>query len=661
MSTLTLKSILVAALLTTSLAATFAQAPTPLLTQPADKLIAVLQSSADQKEKGDACRELSVLGTQAAVPALVALLADEKLNHMARYALETIPDPGVDKALRDQLGKLTGRPLVGVIGSLGVRRDVYAVKPLTGLLQNADADVAQAAARALGKIGTPAPAKAIQAALDTVPAANQVAFCEGLFRCAETLAAKGQRTEALAIYEKLRGLQPAPHQVRAGALRGAILANPKTAPALIREALRSEDFVLVAAAARAALETPGPAVTKAMTDDLKQLSADKQILVIQTLGKRGDVAALPFLSMLAKTGAAPVRLAAVRAVPELSRPSTAAASLLAELLADADREIAQAAQQGLAALPGAAADATVMKLLASTDTNQQVAGIEMAARRRMTVAVPALRKAAGSGDAQVRRAALVRLGDLADAGELPALLDLLLRAKGSEDLDAAEQALSAVCAKDKNPESCSDKVAGLLPSAPAAQQGVLLRVLARIGGASALKTVRAAVGSSDTAVHAVAIRALGDWRSFEAASDLLDLARSSPEVADKALCLRGVLRLAADADAPADQRLSLCRQAAALAQQTDEKKLLLGALGGLKNTESLALIVPYLDDAGAKAEASAATVAVAEELLKAGNAAAVAPKLIEPLQKAVQAAASENLVRRAKAQLQKAQDKAGGR
>ncbi len=660
MSTLTLKSILVAALFTTSLATVFAQNPTPLLTQPADKLIAVLQSSADQKAKVDACRQLSVIGTKAAVPTLVALLADEKLNHMARYALETIPDPGVDKALRDQLGKLTGRPLVGVIGSLGVRRDVYAVKPLTGLLQNADADVAQAAARALGKIGTPAAAKAIQGALDTVPAANQVAFCEGLFRCAETLAAKGQRKEALAIYEKLRGLQAAPHQVRAGALRGAILANPKTAPALIREALRSEDFVLVAAAARAALETPGTEVTKALTDDLKQLSSDKQILVIQALGKRGDPAALPFLSPLAKTGAQPVRLAAVRAVPELGRPSAAAASLLAELLADADREIAQTAQQGLAALPGSEADATVMKLLASTDANQQVAGIEMAARRRMPAAVPALLKAARSGDAQVRPAALKRLGDLAGAGELPALLDLLLRAKGSEDLDAAEQAVSAVCAKDKNPESCTDKVAGLLPSAPAAQKGALLRVLTSIGGASALKTVRAAVGSSDAEVHAAAIRALGDWKSVEAAPDLLDLAKSGND-SDKTLALRGVLRLAADADVPADRRLSLCQQAAALAQQTDEKKLLLGALSGIKSPESFALIVPYLDDAGAKEEASAATVAVAEELLKAGNAAAVAPKLIEPLQKAVQAAANENLARRAKAQLQKAQDKAGGK
>ena len=43
------------------------------------------------------------------------LLADDQLTDLARYALETIPDPSVDKALREALGKLDGRPLAGVI------------------------------------------------------------------------------------------------------------------------------------------------------------------------------------------------------------------------------------------------------------------------------------------------------------------------------------------------------------------------------------------------------------------------------------------------------------------------------------------------------------------------------------------------------------------
>src|SRR2546428_84476 len=130
-------------------------------------LLAVLKPNAGQKEKADACRELARKAGKEVVPVLAALLADEQLSHMARYALETIPDPSVNQALRAALTTLSGRQLVGVIGSLGVRRDANAVQPLSNLLTAPDPEVAQAAARALGFIGTPEAARALQITLAT--------------------------------------------------------------------------------------------------------------------------------------------------------------------------------------------------------------------------------------------------------------------------------------------------------------------------------------------------------------------------------------------------------------------------------------------------------------------------------------------------------------
>src|ERR1035438_876458 len=187
---LSIRPMLVAALAISCAATTFAQPATP---DQEKKLIAVLKSDAPQKEKADACRELARIGTKDAVAPLAALLADEKLSHMARYGLETIPDASVDKALRDAAAKLHGRQLVGVIGSLGVRRDAKAVNALAKLLHDSDNDVGQAAARALGRIGNPPAVKALQDALDGVSAANQLAFCEGLLRCAEMAEVKGDR------------------------------------------------------------------------------------------------------------------------------------------------------------------------------------------------------------------------------------------------------------------------------------------------------------------------------------------------------------------------------------------------------------------------------------------------------------------------------------
>jgi HEAT repeat protein len=195
------------------------------------KLISVLKSSASPKERADACLELARIGTKEAIAPLAALLGDEKIAHMARYALEPIQDPAVDEALRSALGRLKGRLLVGVIGSIGVRRDAKATQQLAALLKDKDADVAQAAARALGSLGTAAAAKALEDTLAMTPPANQSAIHEGLFRCAEALSARGERSAALAIYERLSQPQR-PAQVREGAARKARLIRQEEGPRL---------------------------------------------------------------------------------------------------------------------------------------------------------------------------------------------------------------------------------------------------------------------------------------------------------------------------------------------------------------------------------------------------------------------------------------------
>ena len=136
MSIPTLKLTLIAALLCSGVPSSFGQNAN---NEQEAKLIAVLTSNADATAKADACRDLARIGTPAAVPALAALLADDKLAHMARYGLETVPGPAVDDALRAPLGKLKGRLLAGVIGSIGVRHDVNAVGALAGLLKDHDA------------------------------------------------------------------------------------------------------------------------------------------------------------------------------------------------------------------------------------------------------------------------------------------------------------------------------------------------------------------------------------------------------------------------------------------------------------------------------------------------------------------------------------------
>ncbi len=637
----------------------FGQTVVPATKQQVDKLIAVLKSDAPIKEKTDACRLLALVGTKDAVAPLAALLGDEKLSHMARYGLEPIPDPAVDEALRDALGKLKGRPLVGVIGSIGVRRDAKAIKPLKTMLMQHDLDpeVTQAIVRALGKIGNLAAAEVLQTALAHAPDDNRVAVCEGLFRCAEALVSQGQRDDAIAIYDQMRELD-SPHQVRAGALRGAILTRRRGGLRLLRQYLRSDDYIMFSAAVQTAQEMTGALVTRALTADLNKLPADNQILVIQTLGKRADASASPALFALSRSGAKSVRIAAMRSMSEIGDAS--AVPVLVELLTDADSEVSQAAQESLAALPGREADAAVMTMLDSNQTSRRLTALELIGRRRM-LTFPALLKAASDTNREVRQAALRKVGELGGRVELPALLDLLMRFESSQDLDAVRQALSAVCAKADDSQSYTGRLASLLTQAKPAQKSILLRVLSTIGGTNALRAVRAAVDDPDAQVHTAAIRALGAWKTADAAPDLLALAKTASNRNDKTLCLRGYLSLAARPDLPVNQRLSMCRQVVGLIQRNAEKKLLLGALGSINSPDAFALIMPYLDDPATREEAGMASVAIAERLLKGRNAPKLAPKPIEALEKVVQVTANADLARRAKTLLRRAQGRGSRR
>ena len=175
-------------------------------------------------EKAKACRRLAVVGTKEAVPAAAALLTDPQLSHYGRYALEGIPDPAADDALRAALPKLKGLLLIGVINSIGQRRDAKALAPLTKLLNDSDAEVGRAAAAAIGRIPGPQAAKVLMEALGRAKGPVRMAVGDASLVSAEGLLAQGHRAEALALYNMLTAAD-VPKPVRLAAMHGIIGAE----------------------------------------------------------------------------------------------------------------------------------------------------------------------------------------------------------------------------------------------------------------------------------------------------------------------------------------------------------------------------------------------------------------------------------------------------
>lgn len=190
------------------------------------RLVAVLKTDVPRAAKDYVCRQLTIIGTAAAVPALAELLPNADCSHMARYALERIPAPEAAQALREALPKLEGKLKIGVIGSLGVRKDAASVPALIALLGDADPALVRSAALALGAIQAPEATRALAEAKPQSEA-GKIAVTDASLACADGLLAAGKKLEAMTIYKGFMGEQQ-PKHVRLAATRGMLACAGKS-------------------------------------------------------------------------------------------------------------------------------------------------------------------------------------------------------------------------------------------------------------------------------------------------------------------------------------------------------------------------------------------------------------------------------------------------
>lgn len=199
-----------------------------IATMDATALIRILtDGTSSEFQKAKACQRAGELGPKEAVPALSALLSDERLNTYARYGLEPIADPSADDALRAGLSKLKGNLLIGVINSIGKRKDAKAAPALAKMIYGADPDVARAAAAALGNIGGVSSMQELQAALVKTKGVTRMVVADASLVCAERLLLEGKRAQALALYASLSA-PDMPKPARLAAMHGIIREETST-------------------------------------------------------------------------------------------------------------------------------------------------------------------------------------------------------------------------------------------------------------------------------------------------------------------------------------------------------------------------------------------------------------------------------------------------
>ncbi len=355
-------------------------------------------------------------------------------------------------------------------------------------------------------------------------------------------------------------------------------------------------------------ETPGEAATKQFAALLPKLPPDGQAGLLEALGDRGDATALPTALEMLGSAEEIVRAASLKALGSLG--GAAEVPVLTEKAAQGSTAEQAAARQSLVRLRGEEVNAAIVAAMAAGEPDVRVELLGVLAARNARSALPAVLESASAPEPSVQLAALEALRFLADEDQIAVLVGILKAAQGDAQRKKAELAMLAVCSRAR--EACAEAIIAGLDDADGASRIVLLRGLARSGGAKALETLVARLKDEDESVRDEAVRMLSVWPDPAAAPHLQVLAKSDGSPRHQVLAIRGLVRMASQQpEKPAD--VAKLIEAMQRAKRPQEKRLVLGALGTTSAAEALATVTAAMDVPGLAEEAGLAATMIAEK------------------------------------------------
>lgn len=566
-----------------------------------------------------ACRELSVFGTAISVPALAALLDSPETEHMARYALERIPDTAADKALLDKLGQSKNDTTrIGIVSSLGVRRYNGAVGAVSRIAADENKSVAQSAVRTLGMIGSPEAAAALQELQKSLASDMQTDALESRIMCADRLAGDGKTAEAQTLYESLYSSQiPAP--VRIAALTGIARTNVQQLNRLLPTAIESQDPAFQAGAIRLVAQVKDASVLETILSKANQLSDNARAQLLAAMASNGSPTGRKAALTALSDKNADVRIAAYRLLGVVGDGSSVMP--LAEAAAKvADRGEKDAARQALYRLKGQGITTAVEQGIRQTtgpNRNEEVAVelIRAVGERGIVSANAILLAAARDSSSRVAQESLRVLQTAVSGTDMPVITELLAEKPST----AMENVV--VAAAEKIPDK-NNRAAALLSrfdKLDSTEAKVsFLRVMGRLGDVNSLDTIRRMWrASEDKAVSDAAFRAMADWPGSDFLDVMKQLATGNSDETQKVLAFRAYLRMLSTGDGKTpDQSVEALAEAMKMTDRPQEQRLVLSAVGAYGTPKALQLAQTALNNPELKSEAQVAVVSICEKLME---------------------------------------------
>lgn len=571
------------------------------------EMIHLLDSDATLAGKQFVCEQLSIIGTKEAVPLLAKMLSDRNTYDMALYALQRIPDPAVDLALREALLESESKVKIGVINALGERQDIHVVGQLEKLIYDENLHIALSAVNSIGKIADSGAMEALKRARSKTSGEVRARVLDSYSRCADSLFVAGNTSQAAAVYRNLYAEEELTH-IRAAALRGIIRTDVKGAADVILSALKRDNRDIQAVAIGMIRELPPSTDLTKIIQERPNLSGQAQIQLLSAFADREETAAYHAVLDAAKHYDEAVRISALQALARIGDESDI--PLLLKKATEASGIEREAARRSLDVLSGDAVNQEIMNLIPDAAPDVKAELVRSLGQRNVVKATETLLKTAEDPDQSVRRESFKSLAIVSSPEFIDKLIQFVIDEKDSGVRDEAERTLVLVSQKIQDSTNQAKAVLAELPSVEDIEaRSSLLEVVGRIGDENALPVLRAELKNENPENQKAAIYALSAWPNAEPIDDLLRIAKTSENEIHKILALRGYIDLVKiRSERSHNESIELFRAAMNLATEATEKKMVLSGLGSLWSVETLEVSAQFLDDPDVKPEAEAALI-----------------------------------------------------
>jgi len=557
--------------------------------------IRFMKAAADSEVRAFFMRQLNLIGSEAAVEALRDFVASDESCDDAVMALQSIGSDAALDLIASVLRKGTSPCAAQMMIALAEHR--YAAALESYIYWNGKGTDAERAAAlyALASTGADRAGQLImQAAAEASYQWNPAGAVNSLLLYARNVGLDGDVREMDRITDMVisKSSSPATAGQRLAAMSVKTAVKGSGALNMLLEAADDPDVAIRGGALRLAASMPGSDVTKKWISRYSKVRPEARPEILFMLGERGDDLAVPLMMKALNDPAPEIAGEAVTALARL-QGEKAVDPLLSWILRYDNEEGHHAAANALITILDSTSMARVAENLPASSGQAIVTLLGLLSWSGDSSYFATVFPYTGSEDMAVRAAALTSLVSLASWDDQPQIISLLGQTMEKAEINVLQGALQNAAMRGDNPAGRSEMILDALDKS--SDKLKLIPVLARTGGADALKRVAYEFENGSAETRDVCFDALAYWSDHSAVSALRDICASGNKTFGRP-AFDAYLRAVALSSLTPERKLLLIKDIAPYAMAPDAKAEMISLASALKIRQAEFFISGFLAD-----------------------------------------------------------------